>query len=155
VDHIDMQSDAKHKEGGWRTMQRPSASRIRFAPPPRWLAAFGHPDAQLPDAVRSAIAAMPVDQRGEFIVEGPDWIELHGLDGHRAKGGSVLADRGDRLQVHFEDWMLMAEIDAQGQLVLLGAADEVIARHEPLRKAIVTGYQGPYHAISARDRRSC
>jgi hypothetical protein len=41
-----------------------------------------------------------------------------------------------------DESLISAEINGQGQLLVLGAGDEVIARHEPGRKAIVIGYEG-------------
>jgi len=136
-----MQSDTKIKDEVRHMMPKPTAGKRPFAPLPRWLAAFGHPDAKISDTVRGAIAAMPVDQRGEFLVEGGEWIELFGSNEYRAEGRTVLADRGDRLQIHFDHVMATAEIDVQGQFLILGADDEVIARHEPARKAIVARYE--------------
>jgi hypothetical protein len=86
----------------------------------RWLSAEFNPTARISDDIRATIAAMPPEQRGEFVVEGDDWIELHASNGHRAEGRAVLANRGDRLTIHFGTWCVLAAINTQGQLDLWG-----------------------------------
>jgi len=147
VDQIDMQSNEELKTSVQRTMERLAAGK-QFVFPVRWIAAHGHPHSQICDSVRAKIAAIPIEQRGEFVVEG-DWIELQGANGHRAEGRVVLADRGDRLQIHFDHCMATVEINAQGQLLHLGAEDGIIARHEPTAKAIVVR-SDEFHSIRFR-----